>query len=305
MKYIVIDLEWNQPLRTEDMIRAPFPFDSEIIEIGAIRLSEEHVMEDSFKCFIRPQLYPVMNGDVASLTKIRMQDLEKAPGFAEAWALFSDWCGEEPCFCTWGGSDVPVLMDNMLMHGIRIPALFRCCDLQEIFGYEIMRDGRRWSLENAIDTLGLTKDRAHDALNDVRNTFRICERVDLFSYADEYVTAYVNYEADRLDELVAGKRYESRAALLDDETMCAVTCPYCGERVALGGWVLDPRGPYWSSGRCGEGDEFLARYRHRRAGEASNLIVSRTVLEMTDPLWDQYQDALDQAEAALAAAARI
>ena len=237
MKYIVIDLEWNQPLKAKDMVTKPFLFDSEIIELGATRLSADFEVEDHFKCFVRPQFYHVMNGDVASLTKIRMQALEKAPCFPEAWALFADWCGEDFCLCTWGGNDVPVLMDNLLMHGIETPARCLCCDLQQIFGSEIMRDGRRWSLENAIGTLSLPKDRAHDALNNVYNTLRVCERVDLFPYVDEYLVAYVNYGRDRLSGLFSGRSYSCAEDVTADDEMRSVTCPWCGEQVMLGEWV--------------------------------------------------------------------
>lgn len=78
--YIVLDLEWNQPLNPDSAIREPFFFDSEIIEIGALRLDERFRETGSFKTFIRPRFYPHMNGDVVQLTKIRAQDLEKAPG---------------------------------------------------------------------------------------------------------------------------------------------------------------------------------------------------------------------------------
>ena len=40
MHYIVLDFEWNQPLSEKEMLMEPFPFDSEIIEIGAIKLDE-------------------------------------------------------------------------------------------------------------------------------------------------------------------------------------------------------------------------------------------------------------------------
>ena len=296
MKYIVVDFEWNQPLRAEDTITAPFRFDSEIIEIGAIRYGESFEAEDSFKCYIRPQFYPVMNGDVVSLTKIRMQVLEKAPRFPEAWARFADFCGEDCCLCTWGGSDVPVLLDNMLMHGLETPERCLCCDLQQIFGSEIMRDGRCWSLENAVGTLGLARDRAHDALNDVRNTCKICERVDILPYVDEYLVAYVNYGADKLSGLLDGRFYDSEDALLRDGEMSSVRCPFCGERVALGEQVQASPGFSLRYGCCGEGDEFLARFHHRRLRESGALRVSRSVYEMTDLLWEQYQDALEQAE---------
>ena len=125
LSYIVLDLEWNQPLDRDSTIREPFFFDSEIIEIGALRLDEQFRETGSFKTFIRPLFYPHMNGDVVRLTKIRAQDLENAPEFPRAYADFVRWCGEECCLCTWGPDDIPVLMDNLLMHGM--DAEMPCC----------------------------------------------------------------------------------------------------------------------------------------------------------------------------------
>ena len=76
--YIVLDLEWNQPLNPDSAIREPFFFDSEIIEIGALRLDERFRETGSFKTFIRPRFYPHMNGDVVQLTKIRAQTVSGA-----------------------------------------------------------------------------------------------------------------------------------------------------------------------------------------------------------------------------------
>ena len=38
MNYIVIDLEWNQPLSPQRMIREPFNLGGEIIQIGAVKI---------------------------------------------------------------------------------------------------------------------------------------------------------------------------------------------------------------------------------------------------------------------------
>ena len=81
MNYIVLDFEWNQPLTEQDTITDPFPFDSEIIEIGAVKLDETFAAVGEFKTLIRPQFYPHMNGAVVRLTKIRPQELESAPLF--------------------------------------------------------------------------------------------------------------------------------------------------------------------------------------------------------------------------------
>ena len=150
--YIVLDLEWNQPMPGQETITQPFRFDSEIIEIGALKLNNRFEEVSEFKSFVRPVFYPAMNGHVVQLTKIRPQELEKAPDFPAAYAAFRDWCGEDCCLCTWGPDDLPVLMDNLLMHGLdaTLPDGY---DLQRIFGHEIMRDDRQCSLERAMELL--------------------------------------------------------------------------------------------------------------------------------------------------------
>lgn len=81
--YIVLDLEWNQPMSGQETITRPFRFDSEIIEIGALKLNNRFEEMSEFKSFVRPVFYPAMNGHVVQLTKIRPQELEKAPDFPE------------------------------------------------------------------------------------------------------------------------------------------------------------------------------------------------------------------------------
>jgi inhibitor of KinA sporulation pathway (predicted exonuclease) len=299
MKYIIVDFEWNQPLETDRLITEPIRFDSEIIEIGAIRLNESFEYEDELKMFVKPVFYPVMNVKVASLTKIRTQNLKTAPLFPEAYRQFAEWCGEDACLCTWGPGDVPVLMDNMLMHGMETPDRILWCDIQEIFGSETMRDHRQWSLENAISTLGLTKERAHDALNDVRNTCRICNRVDIYPFVDEYLYVYINYGRDKLSGILSGRTYCSIEEARSDEEMTSIVCPYCGEQVVLGEWICESRKSSLSYGYCSEGDEFFVRFHHKRNRTQADVQVSRSTFEMTDLLWDHYQDMIEQTESSI------
>jgi len=296
MKYIVVDFEWNQPLSAEMVITDPIRFDSEIIEIGAIRLNEDLTREDEFKSYVRPRFYPLMNDQVGRLTRISAQMLSEAPSFPEAFARFADWCGDDFCLCTWGGNDVPVLLDNMLMHGLETPERFLWCDIQHIFGSETMRDHRRWSLEDAVKFFALPKDRAHDALNDVRNTCRICERVDILPYVEEYLVITVHYGPDKRNGLLDGRLYPSLEEAVQDTAMCSLPCPYCGEQVLFGEWAPESVNSFLSYGCCGEGDEFLARFHHKRKGLPPRVSVRRSVFEMTDALWEHYQDTLEQAE---------
>lgn len=288
---IVLDLEWNQPLDAGGAIREPFFFDSEIIEIGALKLNAQLEVVDEFKTFIRPAFYPVMNGDVVRLTKIRPQELEGAPDFPAAYRAFRDWCGEECCLCAWGTDDIPVLLDNLIMHGLETED-FPCYDLQRIFGHEILREERQCSLERAMELLGIRPDRAHDALNDARNTVRVMERMDLAACMEEYTLRYVGYPADRRAGLVDGREFASLAAAQADPEMGQCVCPYCGETVALREWTRRNNYMLLGYGQCSEEDEFCASLRRVRAG--GGVRVSRTVFEMNDDLWDTYQDCLER-----------
>ena len=80
MHYIVLDFEWNQPLSEKEMLMEPFPFDSEIIEIGAIKLDESFQTVDEFKTFIRPQFYPHLSNAVVQ----QHGDIVRAPGAKRA-----------------------------------------------------------------------------------------------------------------------------------------------------------------------------------------------------------------------------
>ena len=293
MNYIIVDFEWNQPMPEQPMIRSPFPLDSEIIEIGAIRLNEQFVFEAEYKAYVKPVFYPVMNGKVVRLTKIRPQELEKAACFPEVCGDFLNWCGDSFCLCTWGSDDVPVFLDNMLIHGMEPPVLFDTCDLQQIYSREVMRDEKRWSLEKAVDLLGLPKERAHDALNDVRNTITICERVDVLAYLDEYACRYVDYGKDRMAGLSGGREYPGFEEAFGDPALAGLCCPYCGEALLFGEWLRQNRNAFLRYASCGEGDEFLGRFRCGRS-ENGGLTVGRQVFEMNDVLWEDYQTAVEK-----------
>ncbi len=290
MNYVILDMEWNRPERDEDLLREPFVFDSEIIEIGAILLDEDFEAAEEYKTFVRPRFYTHMNGAVASLTKIRSQLLKDAPAFPEALQQFLAWCGEPCCLCTWGPTDAAVLLDNMLLHGLDTETAPWFCDLQRIFGREIMREERRCSLESAVELFDLKMDRAHDALNDARNTLRVCSRMDLAGCAEEYVFRYVAYGEDRAAP-ESERLFPTQAAALASDGLVTIPCPYCGETIRFGDWAA--RGEnLLGYARCGEGDEYLCSLRQRRA--AGGLLFSRRVREMSDDLWDLYQEAREK-----------
>lgn len=303
MNYILLDFEWNRALDKCGIISDPIDFETEIIEIGAIKLNEKLVFLDDFQTFVNPKFYPVMNGEVASLTKIRTSILQRAPLFLDAYRSFKEWCGEDSCLCTWGDRDVQVLFDNAIMHNLEVPDNLLWCDLQKIFSIEIMREpeGRKWSLEKAIDFLGLSKYRAHDALNDVKNTLAICNRVNLLDYCNDYATCFVNYRNDRIRGFVSGKEYYLLSEMQNDPEVMNLICPCCSDMVVFEELIRVEGKGLFGYGQCGCGNDYLAHIRRKRRMNGS-FKASRIVMKMNDVLWDEYQDALEANRGGLALA---
>lgn len=277
MDYIIVDFEWNQPQSEVTTVKHPIRFDSEIIEIGAVKLSENLEKVGEFQTFVKPKFYPVMNGGVMRVTRINSHILSNAQSFPEAFHAFTAWCGNDSCLCTWGRNDIPVLYDNLIMHGITLVNPILWCDLQHIFGNEIMRDGRQWSLTTAVECLNLPKERAHDALNDAINTYSICTRVDLLSYCDCYACSYVDYDRDRLNGLATGREYETLESAYTDRELFSVICPCCGQKVMLDNWIRFSKRAAYSYGRCEDGLEFLARFRTEHKDERRRFIPSNRI----------------------------
>ena len=91
MQYIVLDLEWNQPWPGSPSAKKvlPVPVHGEIIQIGAVRLSEDRQLEDEFSALIQPKYYRKLNRRVSSLTGIKEARLrEEGVPFSEAIAQF-------------------------------------------------------------------------------------------------------------------------------------------------------------------------------------------------------------------------
>ena len=116
MQYIILDMEWNQPWPGSYSAKKalPSPLRGEIVQIGAVRMTQDQQVADEFQILIRPKYFKKMNRKVASLTGIRDSVLrEKGVSFPEAAAKFQTWCGEACVFLTWGFDDITVLRENL------------------------------------------------------------------------------------------------------------------------------------------------------------------------------------------------
>ena len=71
MTYIVLDLEWSQPVCREKMrIAGTRVLQVEIIQIGAVAVTDGIVSEDFFSEYVRPRYYTELKGRIKKLTGI-------------------------------------------------------------------------------------------------------------------------------------------------------------------------------------------------------------------------------------------
>lgn len=143
-----------------------------------------------------------------------------------------------------------------------------------------------------MELLRLKSDRAHDALNDARNTVRVCGSMDLERCMEEYCLRYIGYGPDRLAGRVGGLPYPDLPAAQADPQLTVLTCPYCGQPLTLGEWTRKDGNTMLAYARCNEGDEYLAVCRYGRTPEG--IRMGRMVYEMSDDLWDVYQRCIER-----------
>ena len=283
MNYIIFDLEWNQCGSECEIITEPVCLPGEIIEIGAVKLDDSFQKIDELRLYIKPQYYTKLHRRIVTLTGIRDRVLaEQGLPFPEAYEKFRAFCGEEYSFMTWSTSDLPILVDNMLLHGMDVSDLPDTYDLQRIFCNEIMRFSRRMSLDDALKVLNEKGDTAHDALNDSRNTALVCNHLDLEEYAGEYVSRAFAEPPLKLT-------FESPRAALESGELRRFSCPWCSESLEAEPWLRLDHDEYVSMGRCTEGDEILLSL--ELIPTASNRHHPRRLFyEMSDDLWEKYSD---------------
>lgn len=185
MNYIVLDMEWNRPERRNKLIKSPIILRGEIIQIGAVKLNEQLKEVDSFNVMVRPKFYTKMNRKIEELTSISNEDLEKGVCFEEAIKQFKEWIGKESIILTWGPCDVEVLEDNLIVHEMDYSWIPEEFDAQLMFDFQETMEDKNYSLDYAMYYFNLRGIKAHDALNDARDTAAVIRKLDLNEFIRE------------------------------------------------------------------------------------------------------------------------
>lgn len=185
MKYIVLDLEWNIPEHRNRLVKEPIVLHGEIIQIGAVMLNEQMEEIGSFEAKIRPEFYKKVNRKIEELTGIIDKDLENALLFTDAINNFKNWCGDDSILLTWGPCDVQMLEDNLIMYDMDYRWIPEEFDAQLMFDFQETMEDRNYSLDYAVYYFGIRGIKAHDALNDARDTAAVIRRLDLDDFIRE------------------------------------------------------------------------------------------------------------------------
>lgn len=179
MKYIVLDLEWNQSNTGKEKEVEQLP--AEIIEIGAIKLDESGVIVGEFSQLVKPVVYQEMHHFTSQLIHMQMKELERGKPFAKVAGDFLDWCGgEEYLFCTWGATDLTELQRNMRFHNMEplCDRPLRYLDVQKLFSIAYEDRKSRRALEYAVNFLGMEEDLPyHRAFSDAYYTSKILSHI--------------------------------------------------------------------------------------------------------------------------------
>ena len=293
MNYIVLDMEWNQPWPGSPSAKKVLPVHirGEIIQIGAVRVTEEQLVTDEFQVLIKPKYYRRLNRRVSKLTGIKEEQLrEEGIGFVDAMEQFRAWCGEDIIFLTWGFDDIGILQENLRLFNLETAWTDRWYNAQK-------------ALKTAMEMFEIQPTRpAHDALGDAYHTALICAMLDLPRGIREYGTALKSHENGFHGAEIPGcicrsvhrdykDKFAALAAMSGEENIC----PHCGSRMLGSRWFAQPGHRYMDLATCPEHGKFLIRIRLSDQPDGT-IRVSRLTYEATSEAAEAYARRAEKAD---------
>ena len=306
MDYIILDMEWNQPWPGSPSAKKVLPVQirGEIIQIGAVRVTEDQQVADEFQVMIRPKYYRRLNRRVSKLTGIKESRLkEEGIPLPEAMEAFRNWCGEDIIFLTWGFDDITILRENLRLYGLSEDWTDRWYNAQMIFNAQTDGSNAQKALKTAMEIFGIEATRpAHDALGDAYHTALICARLDLARGTQEYQQALKNHEngfhGAELPGCISRKvfhDYTDKHAALSAMTGEENKCPHCSRQMLGSRWFAQPGHRYMDLATCPEHGKFLIRVRLSDQPDGT-VRVSRLTYEATSEAAEAYARRAEKAD---------
>ena len=266
MHYIVLDLEWNQPLSYQSAVyrRVGDRLIFEMIQIGAVRLGDDLRIMDSISIPIAPTHYFQIHPRIRRMTGLGAEELAGAPSFREALEQFSSWCGEDYVLLTWGCDDVSVLQQNIDFFDCGDIPLAPMYDIQKLFA-EVHQLKDRSSLKAAMDLVQIAPDESmafHNAKNDAWYTAQVFRTLPdpsaVLRCAQQPKNLIHKHRHSR--EKTPGEAFDSVQQALESDTALHPVCPRCGRILALDGeYVMQSADKYIALAKCKNHGRMLIR----------------------------------------------
>ena len=274
MNYIVMDLEWNQAMRSDSAVfnKLPIHLRGEIIEIGAVKLNPDMTPGEEFTIDVRPQFFRRIHYKVKKITGFDKERLANGVPFPDALDKFRKWCGEDVTFLTWGIDDQGIMEQNIIIHDLDWDWISGWINLQLIYNRETDGDRNQKSLETAMEHFGIEQTRiAHDALGDAYNTALVCSHMKMAEGIAGYNELLGELSRPRASAQqgpeplrhAVSETYYTRDALWQAEEEAVVRCPACAKPMERTKWLNQGDHRYMSLATCEEDGDFLLRFRMR------------------------------------------
>ena len=304
MGYVIMDMEWNQAMSSQSAVfnKLPIHLRGEIIQIGAVKLTDDFMPGEEFQIDVKPVYFRRMHYKVEKLTGFDKERLEGGVGFKEAFAKFREWCGENCTFLTWGSDDKSIMEQNIIIHDLDWDWIDRWVNLQIIYNLQTQAGRNQTGLVTAMEHFEIEQTRiAHDALGDAYNTSLVCSRLDLEDGLKNYEAASKilalricssDQEGNKAPDAVEHRAftgYNERMDAFSDKLIAAPRCPVCSEHMKCGRWVNQGDKRYMSLCECKADGKFLVRLKFRNA-EDDTWTVNRIMYKADSEMEEYYSD---------------
>ena len=305
MNYVVVDLEWNQAMSSKSSVfnKLPIHLGGEIIEIGAVKLTDDMQPGEEFTIDVKPVYFRRMHYKVKKITGFDKDRLAHGRSFPDAMEQFRAWCGDDVTFITWGCDDQRIMEQNIIIHDLDWDWIAGWINLQLIYNLQTGGDKNQKSLASAMEHFEIEQTRvAHDALGDAYNTAVVASRLDMdeglrmYDDAARILAARMpNYkppvENEGPDALLheCFDGFASKSEAFSDDRLLALSCPICGQSTEALKWINQGDQRYMNIYSCAEHGNYLVRAKFRKNKEDNSWLANRLVYEADEDMLSFYK----------------
>ncbi len=262
MTYIVLDMEWSQPVTKERSVkRGGHILPVEIIQIGAYAVKDGKVLPTVFDEYVRPVYYTRLRPKIRRLTGITQEMLKDADDFERVLMRFNRWIrsmNDDVMTVIWGNEDVQMLKAQCAFFGCDCSWLPEWFNLQPIVTRMYNIDRQQITLSGAVELIGATDTelRYHSAANDAYYTALVLSKVDDISGRLEWQRKVENARRAPFRSLSVvyrgDKVYKNKSDALRSGAVNSYSCPVCGRQYGIrGSAVKTDDGELFAVRRCG------------------------------------------------------